>query len=99
MVVQWLNRPYRSEFEAQTMHSFLVLFHLVKVVSCLKFLQISSRGGGREVGGKHPVHGVFSGFKQSFINNGCYFSVFLLLFLENVRGDQLKNRLIPLDVI
>ena len=32
MVVQWFSRPHWPGFDAQAMHSFLVLFHLIKVV-------------------------------------------------------------------
>lgn len=30
-MIQWLSTPRRPEFDSQTMHSFLVLFHLIKV--------------------------------------------------------------------
>ena len=32
MVVKWLGRPHRTGFDAQTMHSFLDLFRLKKVL-------------------------------------------------------------------
>ena len=45
MVVQWLSRPHRPGFDPQTLHSFLVLFHLIKVVR-LKIL-VEEEGGHR----------------------------------------------------
>ena len=44
-VVQWLIRPLQPGFDAQTLHSFLVLFHLIKVVR-LKIL-VEEEGGHR----------------------------------------------------
>ena len=52
-VVQWLIRPLQPGFDAQTLHSFLVLFHLIKVVR-LKIL-VEEEGGHRvDVGIRYP---------------------------------------------
>ena len=45
MVVHWLSRPRQPGFGTQTMHSFLVLFHLIKVVR-LRIL-VEEEGGQR----------------------------------------------------
>ena len=44
-VGQWLSQPRRLGFDAQVLHSFLVLFHLIKVVR-LKIL-VEEEGGHR----------------------------------------------------
>ena len=91
-----LSRPRRIGFEVQTMHSFFSSFSSCKSCKLSRVSPQLSNGGG----GLNTWYVVYFLASNSLINNGCYFNVFLLLlFLENVRGDQLKNRLIPLDVI
>ena len=46
MVVQWLSRPRRPGFDTQTMHSFLVPFHLIKVV---RIRILAEEEGGQRV--------------------------------------------------
>ena len=43
--VWWLGRPHRPGFEAHTMHSFLVLFRLKKVVR--RQILVAEEGGHR----------------------------------------------------
>ena len=54
MVIQWLSWPHRPGFYAQTVYSFLVLVHLIKVVR-LRIL-VQEEGGQRVyVGNRYPL--------------------------------------------
>ena len=55
---QWLSQPRRLGFDAQVLHSFLVLFHLIKVVR-LKIL-VEEEGGHRvDVEIRYPISSHF----------------------------------------
>ena len=58
MVVQWLSQPRLTGFDAQPLHSFLVLFHLIKVVR-LKLL-VEEEGSHRvDVEIRYPISSHF----------------------------------------
>ena len=58
-VGQWLSQPRRPGFDAQALHSFLVLFHLITVVR-LKILVEEEWGHRVDVEIRYPISSPFA---------------------------------------